>query len=220
MSYQWDWRWVYQYGDLLLTGLWWTVLLNMVVLVLGSCLGLILAGARLAKNWVIVWPAVAYIELFRALPVLVLLIWLHYVFPAITGLRFSAFWSAVLALSLNLSAVVADIVRGGVLSIEQGQIEAAYAVGMVPSQVITRIILPIAVRRLMPSLVSQWINVLKLSALASIIGVPELLHSASLAISETYRPLEFYTIVALVFLAIILPATWLSRRLEFKRGLS
>ena len=68
----------------------------------------------------------------------------------------------------------------------------------------------------MPSLVSQWVNVLKLSALASVIGVPELLHSASLCISETYRPLEFYSAVAVLFLAIILPATWLSRRLELK----
>ena len=113
MSYEWDFQWVYQYRQVLLAGVWWTVKLNAVVLILGSCFGLIFAGARLSRHRLIVWPALAYIELFRAVPVLVLLIWFHYVFPAVTGLRFSAFWSAVVALSLNLSAVVADIVRGG-----------------------------------------------------------------------------------------------------------
>jgi polar amino acid transport system permease protein len=157
-----------------------------------------------------------FIELFRAFPVLVLLIWFHYVFPAVTGIRLGAFVSAVISLSLNLAAVVGDIVRGGIQSVQKGQTEAAYALGMSGWQVARRITLPITIRTLMPSLVSQYINVLKLSALASVIGVPEILHSASLCINQTYRPLEFYTFVALAFLLIILPCTWLARRLEFK----
>jgi polar amino acid transport system permease protein len=207
------------YWPALAIGLWYKLKLNLFAAVSGTILGIFIAFARLSQNKFIAVSAIWYIEVFRALPVLVLLIWFHYVFPAVSGITFDSFSDACIVLSLNLSAVVADIVRSGVQSIPIGQMDAAKAIGMTKLQTIKRITLPIAIRRMTPSLVSQYVNVIKLSALASVIGVPELLHSASDLMNLTYRPLEFYTVIALMFLAIILPLTWLSRKIEMKAHL-
>lgn len=212
----WDFTWAFHYKQALLLGVWYTVKLNLFVALIGSILGMLIAFAKLSNRRSINMFASGYIELFRAFPVLVLLIWIHYVLPAIIGLTFTAMTDAIIALSLNLSAVVADIIRSGLQSIPKGHIDAAKAIGMTNLQVIKRITLPVAVKRMMPSLVSQYVNVIKLSALASVIGVPELLHTASDLITATYRPLEFYTIVAVLFLIIILPLTWLSKKLELR----
>jgi polar amino acid transport system permease protein len=122
--------------------------------------------------------------------------------------------SAVIVLSLNLSAFVAEIVRAGIEAVPVIHIEAARACKLPPFDSLRRIVLPLAVRQMIPPLVGQYINSIKLSVLASVIAVPELLNKTTDLTSQVYRPLEFYTTLALLFLVILLPGTILSRRLE------
>jgi len=217
--FRWNFSIILNYKYALLMGLWWTIKLNFFVVVIGTILGVLIAFARLSSWKFISGAAMVYIEILRALPVLVFLIWFHYVFPSLTGITPGALLDAIIVLSLNLAAIVADIVRSGLESIPMGQIDAAKALGMTKTQIIYRITLPVAIRRMTPSLVSQYVNTIKLSALAFVIGVPELLHTASDLITITYRPLEFYSVVAALFLMIILPLTWFSKKLEMRANI-
>ena len=163
-----------------------------------------------------------FIELFRALPILVVLIWIYYVVPTLFGWKFSPFTAAVLALSLNLAAFAAETVRAGIESIAHTQRESGLALGMTDYQTMRRIILPQAVRPMIPNLLGLYSMEIKNSSLASVIAVGEVLHQANILISDTYRPLEIYTTVAFVYLMIILPLIAFLRFAErrFARGTS
>jgi polar amino acid transport system permease protein len=213
--YQWDWNWVWTYRWALLEAAGVTLWLNLVILVIGSAVGLVVAfgrGSRRAALWV---PALIYIDLFRTLPVLVLLVWFFFCVPILLGgIQISSTVSAIIVLSLNLSAFVAEIVRAGIEAVPTAQVESARACGLSETQTMRFVVLPIAMRAMTPPLVGQYINTIKLSVLASVIAVPELLHKTTDIISQVYRPLEFYTVLALLFLVILLPGTIWSRRLE------
>lgn len=191
-----------------------TVGLTFCAVVLGTTAGVGIAFLRRSRNPLLHYFAKTYIEFFRAIPVLVLLIWIFYVVPILFGWRISAFFVAVLALSLHLAAFVAETVRAGLASIPFSQSEAGLALGMTDRQVMLRIVAPQAIRHMLPNLMGLYIAELKNSSLASIIAVNELLHRANITISETFRPLEIYTTVAVVYLMIILPLVYLSRLAE------
>lgn len=218
MGYTWDFRIVWLARDVFLTGIAWTVALSAVSIIGGTVPGVFLALIRNARNPVLRIGARAFIEVFLAVPVLVLLIWLYFCIPAlIPGLKLSGFWTAVLGFSLSLSAFVAETVRAGVESIPPGQTEAALTLGMTRNQTTRRIILPQAIRIIIPPLATQYITCIKLSSLASIIAVNELLHLSNILIMRTFRPLEVYTAAAVAYMAIILPLNLLVRSFE-KRG--
>jgi polar amino acid transport system permease protein len=122
--------------------------------------------------------------------------------------------TAAIAMTVNLSAFAAVTIRSGLEAVPRGQNEAALALGMNPSQVLFRIVLPQTARVLLPNLLGLYITMLKLSSLASVIAVYELLHSANTVISQVYRPLEIYTVIALIYLILVLPMSYLSKRLE------
>jgi len=146
-----------------------------------------------------------------------MLVWFFFCVPVLFGgLRISAFTSAVVVLSLNLSAFVAEIIRAGLNGVPRIHIESARAVGLSSLQTVRYVTLPIASRLVLPPLIGQYINTVKLSVLASVIAVPELLNRTTDIISQTYRPLEFYTVLALLFLIILLPGTLLFKHLEEK----
>lgn len=213
--YEWDFGWVWTYRKALLDGLIVTLWINAIILVTGSIIGLVIAFARSSGNILLRIPAIIFIDIFRALPVLVGLIWVFFCMPILLGGNgLSPEWSAIIVLSLNLAAFVAEIVRAGFESVPVSQTESAQACGLSNWQTLRHIVLPIAVRNMIPPFVGQYINTVKLSVLASVIAVPELLHKTTEIISQTYRPLEFYTILAILFLIILLPGTILSRRLE------
>lgn len=213
--YEWDFGWVWTYRKALFDGLMVTLWLNAVILVAGSLLGLFVAFARSSRRLFVCVPAIIFIDIFRALPVLVGLIWVFFCMPILLGeTRISPELSAIIVLSLNLSAFVAEIVRTGFEAVPGSQTESAQACGLSHWQTLRYIVLPIAVRSMIPPLVGQYINTIKLSVLASVIAVPELLHKTTDIISQVYRPLEFYTVLAIIFLIILLPGTILSRQLE------
>jgi len=219
--YHWDFGWVWTYRSALVSAFWVTVQLNVIVLLLGSLMGLLVALSRASGFGVLRAVAVSYIDLFRTLPILVLLVWFFFCVPILLGgIRISPWTCAVIVLSLNLSAFVAEIVRAGVESVPPALADAGRCCGLTEQQILRQVVMPIAIRNMVPPLVGQYINNIKLSVLASVIAVPELLQKTTDIASQVYRPLEFYTVLALAFLVLLLPATILSRRLESKPHLA
>ena len=217
MAYDWDFSIIWQYRLVFWQGAIWTVLVTAGSIFCGTLLGILLSVLRLARPWWLRVPAFLIIELLLALPVLVLLIWIYYCGPLI-GLRLSGFWTAVLALSLSLSAFVEEVIRGGLASVPPGSVEAGRVLGLSRFQTLRWIVLPQALRVMTPPLLGQYISCLKLSSLASVIAVYELLHSAQNLITTTYRPLEIYTAVAGAYVVLILPLSLVTRRIEASKS--
>lgn len=212
----WTFYEVWRYREALWSGLVVTAELNFVVLLLGTVFGAAVGMLRLSRwAWVRV-SARSYVDLFRSFPALVLLVWLFFALPLLPGLhvRFSSFTCAAAGLALNLSAFVAEIVRAGVLAVPKHHIDSAQVMGFSRLQVWRYVTMPIAGRIMLAPLFGQYINQVKLSVLASVIAVPELLHTINTISTETFRPLELYTALAIIFLAILIPCTWLQSYLE------
>jgi His/Glu/Gln/Arg/opine family amino acid ABC transporter permease subunit len=159
-----------------------------------------------------------YVELFRAIPLLVLLLWVYYGLPVVFGIQIGVFAAGVLSLSLSDAAFEAEIFRGGIQSIAAGQREAAKSLGLTNWQAMRLVILPQAVRRILPALGNQFVYVLKMSSLISVIGYQELTRRANELTLAEYRPLEIYTFLVVEYLILILIASWLVRRLEQRLG--
>ena len=186
----------------------------MACIALGLLLGLLVGLGRLSSNPLISGPLRAYVELFRCTPVLVQLVWFYYALPVLAGIEMSAGSAALLALALYGGAFYSEIIRGGIISIDVGQTEAGSALGMTRLQLMRRVILPQAFKRMTPPLVSQSIMQLKNTSLLSVLAVPDLLYQGQIIAHETYRPLEIYTLVAVMYFLILLPATIWAKRLE------
>jgi polar amino acid transport system permease protein len=155
-----------------------------------------------------------YVEVVRAVPILVLILWVYYGLPQITGLTLNVFWAGVLALALSDSAFQAEIFRGGIQSIGRGQYEAAQSISLNYRDTMRFVILPQAIRRILPALGNQLVYMLKMSSLVSVIGMQELTRKANELVVSEYRPLEIYTILVLEYLVLILIVSAAVRRLE------
>ncbi|MFH0952260.1 MAG: amino acid ABC transporter permease [Patescibacteria group bacterium] len=216
--YDWNWEVISIYKTVFIHGALMTIWLTLFAVVIGTGLGFALAFLKRSRQLFLSGIAKVYIEIFRAIPLLVLLIWIFYVIPILFDWRLSSFTAAVLALSINLSAFIAETVRAGIESVPRGQYESGLALGLSSRQVMWRIIIPQAIKNMIPNLMGLYITQLKLSSLASVIAVNELLHRSNILISETFRPLEIYTTVAIVYLIIILPLVYLSKVVERRYG--
>jgi polar amino acid transport system permease protein len=214
MNYHFDFALILQSLPVLLRGLLVTIQLWVPSIAAGLALGLLLALCRLSKTPFIRVPSLLYIELFRDTPVLIQLIWFFYAFPIIVGVQLSPFIAALLGLSLNTSAYSAEIFRGGIQSIAAGQWEGAKALGMRPTAVLRRVILPQVFKRMLPAFTNRAIEVAKMSSLASVLSVHELMYQGRLLSSTYYRPLEILTTVALIYFLMIYPGSYLSMKLE------
>ncbi|MBK3773296.1 ABC transporter permease subunit [Azospirillum brasilense] len=204
----WGYRWLFLNGTLVTIGL------TAAVVVLGLLLGLVGGLAQLSRFAVLRWISWAYIELFRCTPLLVQLLWFYYALPMLTGIQIDAVTASVLTLSLYGGSFYAEVIRGGVVSIEAGQSEAGLALGMTPAKVMRRIVLPQAVKRMIPPLMNQSIIQFKNTSLVSVVAVPDLLYQGQVAATDTFRPLEVYTIVALIYFVVLAPLTAIVKRGE------
>ncbi|UGY12819.1 amino acid ABC transporter permease [Bradyrhizobium septentrionale] len=218
MNYVWDFAILGKYSHLFLLGLGWTMAYTIGTIILGTLIGLIVGMLRLRRIPVIDWLLIAYIELFRCTPLLVQIIWFYYAFPVVIGVNIPAHAAAVSVLSLYGGAFYAEIVRGSIESVPVGQWDAAKALGFRGWRLMRLVILPQALKPMMAPYVNQSVTQLKNTSLVSIIAVPDLVYNATLINADTYRPLEVYTIVALIYFAILFPSTLVARRLE--RGLT
>ena len=207
MVYQWSFGFLARYTPLFISGVEVTLAYTVGTIALGMILGLAIGMARLSKSRLVNAPLVALIEFFRCTPLLVLIIWFYYALPVLLNVQIPATLAAVLVLSLYTGAFYAEIFRGGILSIEPGQWDAARALGLRPWHVMRLAILPQAVRRMVPPLLNQSITQLKNTSLVSTIAVPDLLYQGTLITADTYRPLEVYTVVAAIYFVLLFPAT-------------
>lgn len=216
MEYTWDFAAVYTNWYILLIGLKNTIVLAAVCLVLGLFFGLFVGAARYSGRTVFNWPATAFVEVFRNTPVLVQIMWFYFAFPIISPFDIDPFTAAALGLSLNTIAFSSEIYRAGIQSIHKGQWEAAKALGMDYFEQMRRIILPQAIRRMIPAFMNRAVELIKMTSLASVIAYGELMHQAKTISTIAFNPIEMYTSVALIFFALIFPLALLVQRLEIK----
>ena len=198
----------------LLGGLWPTVMISVAAIALSTVVGLLVAILGLSKNRTARVANRTYVELVRAIPLLVIILWMYYGLPIMVGLQLSFLVAGLLALALSDSAFEAEIFRAGIQSIEVGQTEAARSLGLRGWQIMRLVILPQAIRRILPALGNQFIYVLKMSSLVSVIGYQELTRRATELTVTEFRPLEIYTFLVLEYLVLILIVSWLVRRME------
>ena len=199
-------------------GVWLTVALSSVSIFFSVLLGLFVSLPGLSNNYYVRGFNRIYVETFRSIPVLVLILWVYYGLPVVLGLSLSPFTAGIVALALSDSAFEAEIFRAGIQSIERGQTEAADALGFSYAQKMWHIVLPQAIRRILPPLGNQFVYMLKMSSLLSIIGLQELTRKANELTVTVYRPLEIYTVLVLEYLVLILIVSWIVRRLEVRLG--
>lgn len=199
-----------------LTGLATTMKVAAVAMVLAVAVGALMALGRLARNAPTRWMAGIYVELFRALPLLLMIYFSARGLPKL-GIHLGAFWFAVLPLVAYNSAVLGEIFRAGILSLERGQMEAASAIGLSYWQAMRLVILPQAVRRMIPSLVSQLVTLLKDTSLASVIPLQELLRNARIYGESRFNPLVPLVFAAAIYFVINLALSRLARRLEVRQ---
>lgn len=218
MTYNWDFHSVWQYYDLFLMGLWISLVYTVGSIVFGVLIGFLTCAARLSGWRVLNAVARIYQELFRCTPLLVQLLWFYYAFPLLVGGSIDNRVAAMLTLSLYVGAFYAEIFRGGIVSIDRGQREAAAAIGMSSWQSMTRIILPQALKRMLPSFINQSVIQFKNTSLVSVISVADLAYMAAVVNGQTYRPLESYTVMAVLYIVMLLPLTqaadWIEKRLR------
>lgn len=202
----------------LISGAWNTILLSLTAIAISVVVGLLVALPGLSERKGLRAFNRIYVECVRAVPILVLILWVYYGLPALSGITLNVFWAGVLALALSDSAFQAEIFRAGIQSIGRGQYEAAQSVALNYRDTMRFIILPQAIRRILPALGNQLVYMLKMSSLVSVIGMQELTRKANELVVTEYRPLEIYTILVLEYLVLILIVSqgvrWLERRLS------
>ena len=200
----------------LISGFTTTIYISLVSIFISIILGLIIAIPSLAKNKLLTYINIAYVEVVRAIPLLVLILWIYYGLPIMTGISFSPFVSGIIALSISESAFQAEIFRAGINSIKKSQWEAGSSLGLNFFRKLKLVILPQAIKNILPAIGNQFVYVLKMSSLVSIIGIGDLTRKANELVVTTYRPLEIYTFLILEYLILILIVSYLVRKLEKK----
>ena len=214
MPYKWDFSAVWSHFDLLLIGLYGTIKIALVSIVLGVAVGMVLALLRLSRNAWLRVPATAFVEFYRNTPPIVHFFWFFYALPIVIGLNLDPYAAAVLALSTQSGAFYAEVFRGGIVSIERGQWEAARALGMTHYAVLRRIVVPQALRRMVAPFVERSFELTKTTALASTLAYAELLYQAQQVNSITFRPMEVYTTIAVMYFLVLFAASSLMRVAE------
>jgi len=200
----------------LLSGLTTTIYISVVSIIISAILGFIVAIPSLAKNKFLTYINIGYVEIVRAIPLLVLILWIYYGLPIMTGISFSPFVSGIIALAISESAFQAEIFRAGINSIKKSQWEAGSSLGLNFIKRLRLVILPQAIKNILPALGNQFVYVLKMTSLVSIIGIGDLTRKANELVVSTYRPLEIYTFLIFEYLILILIVSYFVRRLEKK----
>lgn len=211
-----SWPSVLQYLPSLLTGFVITIVLTIVVIVIAAVLGILVALGRMSRVRILSIIFGAYVEFMRSTPLLLQLIYIYFALPFL-GIRLNPFVSAIAGLSLNYTAYLSEVYRGGIQSVPEGQLEAAKALGMRSHLIMMKIVLPQAIRIVIPSLGNYLISLFKDTSLASALTVRELMFSGQLIAARTFNYFTVYTIIFILYFVAGYPASLLVRYLE-KRG--
>ena len=202
----------------LLDGLYYTITLSVTAILISIILGLLVALPGLASQRPARVVNRVYVELVRAVPILVLILWVYYGLPQVADISISVFWAGVLALAISDSAFQAEIFRAGIQSIDRGQHEAAHSISLSYVDKMRYVILPQAIKRILPALGNQLVYMLKMASLVSVIGMEELTRRANELVVTEYRPLEIYTVLVLEYLVLILVVSAAVRWFEMRMG--
>lgn len=204
----------------LLQGLGWTLEITLLSIVGAMVVGLVAALLRLSRIPVISQLTRFFVDFFQSTPLLVQLIWFYYALPILIDVTLSAYFSAVLTLWLKQGAFLSEVFRAGIQSIDRGQREASFVLGLTARQTMTYIVLPQALARMLPPIGSNMIVIVKDSSLASFIAVPELTYQAHVLQASTFRPIEVLTVVAVIYFLINYPLGLLVSYLERRSGVN
>ena len=196
----------------LASGLVLTILLSVASVVCSFALGLAVALGRMYGPAWLRAPLVFYIDSMRAIPVFVVLVWIYFAVPIISGYSFDPFWAALTGITIHVAAYVAEVVRAGITSIRKGQIQAGLAIGMSGAQIVRKVLLPQATVRMLPAFGSIVSVTIKDTAIAAVIAVPELMRQAETVAGQSYRPIEVFTTVMVIYFLLIFPVTRLIDR--------
>jgi polar amino acid transport system permease protein len=205
MSYEWRFDLVLRSADFLIQGVAVTLGVCLLSFVLAAVVGLVVAFLRLSRFQLVRAVGQIYVDLIRSTPLLIQLVWIFYALPMLTGLSLSVMETGVLGLSLYGGAYLAEVFRGGINAISEGQFEAARAIGLTASQMWRRIILPQALATMLPPIASTFITLVKESALLSVIGVPELMFQMLALNTTTFRSLEIFTVGSGIYFLLTYP---------------
>lgn len=188
-------------------GLLQTLALSGLTIVLSVILGSAIGLARCyGPKWLSL-PLVFYIDSMRAIPVLVVLVWTYFALPVVLGITLPPFWAATLALTVHISAYVAEIIRAGIMSVRPGQSRAAYALGMSRTRAIRDIVLPQALVRMLPAFGSVFSITIKDTAIAAVIAVPEYMNRSQTVAGQSFHPVEVFIVAMIVYFLILFPVT-------------
>jgi His/Glu/Gln/Arg/opine family amino acid ABC transporter permease subunit len=212
--YSFDWSTVGLAISYIGKGLWLTLLVSITSLAIGIALALPIGILRSSGNKLLTTIFGFYVEIFRNIPVLVLIVWIYYVLPILTGYNLGPIPAGIIALGLNTSAFLAEVFRGGISGIAIGQREASASLGLTSFYTMTDVIIPQVIRRMMAPMLNQFIVLIKESALLSYIGVLEILQRGDQISTQFSRPLEAYTVVAMFYLVICFSVSQISRWIE------
>ncbi len=218
--HSWNFGPVWAHADLLALGLLNTLRVTGAALAIGVPLGLLLALMRLSPRRVLAWPAGAVIEVFRTTPPLVQLFWFFFALPILVDVEMTPYVAAVLTFSIQSAAFFAEVFRGGIVSVERGQWEAARAIGMTPRQTMRRVVLPQAVKRMVPAFLERAVELMKTTTLVATVSYADLLFQANEVAQKTFRPLEVFTVTALIYFVVIFAASSLVQRVEQRLAVS
>src|SRR4051794_9035484 len=214
MGYTWNFDIVSQSWDLLVLGLLNSIYLTAASFLLGLPLGLGLVLGRLSRRTWVARLAAGYTDFFRATPSLVQLYWFYFALPRLVGLELEPFVAGLITLTLLSSAFLAEVFRAGITSLDRSQWDGARAIGMSYVSALRRVILPQAIKRMIPIFLERLIELFKTSTIASVISFPELLYVAQDLAARSYRPLEVFTVVAAMFTLTLIVLSQITRLIE------
>lgn len=210
----WDWRYVGQSLPFLAEGILTTAVICLLAVLLMVPVSLVAAAGRMSSSRLLRALAGFYVDFFRSTPFLVQLVWLFFALPMLTGIELSGTQAAVIGLALYIGSYQAEVVRGGILSLESGQREAGLALGMTGGQLYRRVILPQALARMIPPSMNVLVVLIKESAVISAVSVMDLMWRAQAVGSRSYRPMEPLTFAGFAYILMILPLALWARRLH------
>ncbi|MBN8941585.1 MAG: amino acid ABC transporter permease [Rhizobiales bacterium] len=209
----------WDYRVMLLAGLSQNALIFLGAAMLAVVLAFAIGTARLSRHRPLRWAATGYAELFRNTPEYILLVWVYYILPVLISRLVAAKFdlnpqaAAIIALGVAYSGFMSETVRAGLLSVPSGHREAGLALGLSEAAIVRRIVLPQAVRRMLPEMLNQFISLFKATSIVSLISVPDIMYRVSMVNIEEMRPLPLYTGAALTFCLIIIAASLIVQRL-------
>lgn len=191
----------------LASGLGLTIVLSVTAVVCSFVLGMAVGLGRMYGPTWLRTLLIFYIDSMRAIPVFVVLVWIYFAVPIISGYSFDPFWAALTGITIHVAAYVAEVIRAGITSIRKGQVQAGLAIGMSGAQIIRQILLPQAIVRMLPAFGSIVSVTIKDTAIAAVIAVPELMRQAETVAGQSYRPIEVFTTVMVIYFLLIFPVT-------------